>query len=174
MHLSTRVLGKHIADQIASKAAAPLLTIGRDNFYRRDLAGVACFNFTAASNLSKHIATLQPRDTKDVFETVPPVALVIPRLGSVSLAVLGAAFEAKGIGGEAPLEAWFSKHLPKDATRDFVTFSSMKHSELLREAGEKKARKQRRERTASRRDRAQRIRGERYITRRERTVSNGS
>ena len=172
MDLSPRVLGKHIADQITALAAAPILTIGRDKFYRRDLATVSCFNFVAAANLSAAIASLQARDTKDVFENIPPSALVLPRLGSVSLAVLGAAFEAKGLGGDAPLESWFTNHRPKEATSDFVTFSSMKHAEQKREAGEVKARKQRRERAQGRRDKAQRIRGERFITRRERTEVN--
>jgi len=40
----------------------------------------------------------------------------------VSLAVLGAAFEAKGIGGDAPLENWFRKH--RDGGT--VTFSTLK------------------------------------------------
>jgi hypothetical protein len=165
MHLSTHVLGKTVADQIATRAATPLLTIGKDEFYRRDLALVSCFNFTAAANLSALITDLGVRDTRDLYENVPPTALVLPRLGSVSLACLGAAFEHKGLGGDTPLESWYTRHRPEEARREFVTFSSLKHAEAKREAGEKKARKQRKERTHSRRDQAQRLRGERYIAR---------
>jgi hypothetical protein len=141
--------------------------IGRDKFFRGDLAQVQCFNFTAASNLSKLISAFGVRDTKDLYESVPPTALVLPRLGSVSLATLGAAFEAKGLGGNAPLESWYALHRPQEATREFTTFSSLKHAEALREVGEKKAKRQRANRTAGRRDQAQRIRGDRYITRQE-------
>lgn len=175
MHLSTRVLGKHVADQITARAAAPLLVIGRDKFFRRDLAAIDCYNFLAALRLSSVIATLGPRDTKDLFDNYPPTALVVPQIGSISLAVLGAAFEKKGIGGSQPLEGWFNKHRPKEYVgREFVTFSHMKHVEHLREVGEKRARKQRKEKTAARRDKAQRIRGDRFIERQEGTVKNGS
>jgi hypothetical protein len=167
-----RVLGKSIAEAIALRAVKPVLTIGRDQFRRSDLAGVACFNFTAASNLSNLIAALQLRDTRDLFDNIPPTALVLPRLGSVSLAVLGAAFEAKGLGGDAPLETWFTNHRAPEASREFVTFDSLKHAEAKRESGEKKARKHRRDRSHGRRDQAQRIRGDRYLTRHEKRTTN--
>src|SRR5262245_43307977 len=172
MHLSSRILGKHIADQIASKARAPLLEVGTDKFYRRDLSNVACFNLVAASNLSKLIAGLQVRNLRDLFDRVPPSALVIPHLGAVSLAVLGAAFEVKGIGGDTPLETWFAKHSQR-ADRDYGSFHSLKHAEAVREQGETHAKRARARRTAVRRDQAQRIRGDRYLTRQTRT-RNGS
>lgn len=169
MQVSTRVLGKSVADHIANYAAKPLLVIGRDTFYRRDLAALNCFHFLAAANLSAAVETLGPRDTRDLFENIPPTSLVVPRMGSIALAVLGAAFEHKGLGGDQPLESWMAKF--REA-HDLVTWHSMKESEHRREIGETKARKARKERTHSRRDQAQRIRGERYITRRMRD-SNG-
>ena len=168
MDLSARILGKHTSEVIAAKATTPLLTIGSDKFFRRDLSSVSCFNFTAAANLSAVLAGLQPRNTKHLFESIPPSALVLPHLGAVSLAVLGAAFEVKGLGGDSPLEAWFTRHRPEQAKREFVTFHAMKHAEHLRELGEAKARKARSARTHARRDVAQRLRGQRYIERQER------
>lgn len=167
MQLSTRILGKSIADIIATRAATPLLTIGRDQFYRKDLASIGCFNFTAAANLSNALSNLAARDTRDVFDRIEPTALVLPRLGSISLAVLGAAFEVKGLGGDAPLESWFLKHR-QNASHQLVTFDALKHAEAKREIGEVKARKARRDRSHGRRDKAQRIRGDRYIERQER------
>lgn len=53
--------------------------------------------------------------------------------GVVSLAVLGAAFEAKGLGGDAPLEAWVKQHQDKDET--LTTFSTIKLKSLHSERG---------------------------------------
>src|SRR4029077_14569041 len=107
-------------------AAAPLLRIGADTFDRKQLAAVACYNFVAAANLSRVLADLKVKDTRDVFHNVPPTALALPHLGAVSLAVLGAAFEHKGLGGDAPLEAWVTKHRPTDQRGEFLTFSTIK------------------------------------------------
>ena len=133
-------------------------------FTRRDLAKSGA-TFAAAANLSHLLTSLGARNTRDVFDHVPPSALVLPRLGVISFAVLGAAFELKGLGGDAPLETWIAKHRPKDAADTFVTFDTMKHQETAREPGEARARAQRRARKGARRDKAQRLRVERFTTR---------
>jgi hypothetical protein len=145
MNLSTHVLGKTTVDQLTARAATPVLTIGHDRFYRRDLARVACFNFIAAANLSDAIAHLglKVKDVRDLFETIPPSALVVPHVGAVAIAVLGAVFELTGLGGEHPLEAWVAAHRPTEATRDFVTFDTLKHQEAKRSVGERRDRRRR-------------------------------
>src|SRR3954465_11088658 len=103
---SERVLGTGVAHKLRERATVPVLQIGADSFSRHDLAGIDCYSFNAAANLSAILnRELRVKDTKDLFQTVPPEALVYPRLGAISLSVLGAAFEAKGLGGHAPLEA---------------------------------------------------------------------
>jgi len=167
MNLSAHVLGKHAVDAIAETARGALLVIGSDTFRRGDLAGIGCFNFHAAANLSRAIAELGAKHTRDLFENYPPAALVLPRVGAISLAVLGAAFEKKGIGGDQPLEAWVTRHRAPDTTREFVTFETLKAREAAREPGERKARAARRTRTATRRHAAHRIRVGRFVKRRE-------
>lgn len=167
MYLSTRVLGSNIVEQLAKRVGAPVLVIGSDRFLRKHLATVDCFNFIAAMRLSAACEALHVKSTRDLFERVPPSALVLPGVGAVALAVLGAAFEAKGIGGDVPLEAWAAKHRAEGA-RDFVTFATMKIAEAKREEGEKRARKQRAARRHGRRDAAQRLRVGRFTERRSR------
>ena len=161
MKLSASVLGKTTVDKLAAVASAPLLVIGTDVFYRRDLATIGCFNFTAAANLSALIAASGGKNTRDLYENVAPAALVLPGLGAISLAVLGAAFEAKGLGGDSPLAAWARKHLPKDA--DIVTFDTMKKHEAKREAVSEETRREARRR--ERRDMAHRQRVDRFARR---------
>lgn len=126
MDLSTRVLGSGVAHQLQDRAEAVLLKIGRDTFTRADLAQVACFNFMAAANLSTVLTReLRVKDTADVFHHVAPSALALPRVGAVALAVLGAAFEAKGLGGDHPLEQWVRAHTKKDLPlRTFTTLKA--------------------------------------------------
>lgn len=157
MDLAASILGRTVVNYIFSRQRAAVLTIGSDTFDRASLSAVACFNFTAAANLSKILnRELNVKNTRDVFERVHPDRLSLPRLGSVSLAVLGAAFQVKGIGGESPLANWYKKH---DA--DPVTFATTKHRDAAERAAEKKATKQRR---AARRDMAHRIRVDRFET----------
>lgn len=165
MYLSARFLGKTVAERIATTTATPVLVIGRDVFYRRDLAIMGCFNFNAAQRLSAAMRALGAKDTRDVFNNKAPTELVLPQIGSVSLSVLGAAFQAKELGGDAPLDAWAIRHRPTDARREMVTFDTMKHAEAKREVGEQKARKARKARTHARRDQAQRLRVDRFTTR---------
>jgi hypothetical protein len=139
MDLSAAVLGKSTVSYLVEQRTTAVLKIGRDTFDRVALAGVACFNFAAAANLSRILnAELRVADTRDVFDHVAPDRFVLPRLGPVSLAVLGAAFEAKGIGGNAPLENWFNKHREKT-----VTFAALKQHDARTN---KPARRRRRKR----------------------------
>jgi|SRR5688572_6105812 len=144
MQLSTRVLGHHVVHALATRASAAVLTIGSDRFRRQDLGAIGCFNFIAAAHLEAAVAAIGGvRNTRDLFQRIPPEALVVPGVGSISLAVLGAAFECKGIGGAAPLEAWMTQHRPEGA-RAFVTFDTLKSQEKKREAGETRAKRARR------------------------------
>jgi len=134
MRLSSRVLGQTVVRQLTARAAAPLLRIGSDVFYRHDFAEIDCFNFHAAANLSRLLEPFPIKSLRDLFERIPPMALVLPQLGVVSLAVLGAAFEIKHIGGPSPLEAWINRHREKgDNAASFVTFDTMKHRAVLLE-----------------------------------------
>jgi len=128
MDLSNRVLGSSVAKQLRERAGAVLLQIGRDEFHRADLARVACYNFTAAANLSKILnRELRVKDTADVFHHIHPQALALPHLGAVAIAVLGAAFEAKRLGGDHPLENWVRHHTEHHTVDEVVTFGSLKH-----------------------------------------------
>ena len=99
MDLSASILGKSVVAYLTERQAAAVLRIGRDVFTRSSLSSVACFNFLAAANLSKILnAELQVKDTRFVYEHIHPDRVALPRLGAVSLAVLGAAFEIKGLG----------------------------------------------------------------------------
>src|SRR5262245_33040620 len=139
MNLSSRVLGKHVVDAISERAKAPLLKIGADVFFRHDFAQIECFNFTAAANLSRVLKHVRVKNLSDLYERVPPASLLLPRLGAVSLAVLGAAFELRQIGGEAPLENWMKFHQDiEDA--DLVTFGSLKARASHHEAGKETTR----------------------------------
>src|SRR5262245_55111820 len=107
MDLSGRVLGSHAIDYVKETQTGVVLRIGGDGFTRSVLSRVSCFNFAAAANLSRQLNEhLKVRDTSWVFYHVHPRELALPRLGAVGLAVLGAAFEAKGLGGDKPLLAW--------------------------------------------------------------------
>lgn len=168
MDLSSRVLGVRVATQLGERVRAPLLRIGADVFTRADLAGVACFNFIAAANLSAALAAHGVIDTKHAFNTVSPASLAVPRIGAIAIAVLGAAFEAKRVGGPHPLEAWITKHRDKQSRRDVVSFLTVKHHRADTEDADRKQRKH------ARRNMAHRTRVRRFTTRQQpRTSSNG-
>jgi hypothetical protein len=155
MDLSASILGSHIVAELVKRQQSTILQIGRDSFGRADLAALACFNFLAADRLS-HILNreIKVKDTRELYEHVHPDRLALRGLGAISLAVLGAAFQAKGIGGASPLENWFKKHDIKA-----VTFATLKHreaAELAKENAERKTRK------AARRDTAHAIRKTRF------------
>jgi hypothetical protein len=111
VNLSTTLLGTTAVRALQQTVARPVLQVGSDRFTRADLAGVECYNWMAAGHLT-HVLheQLQVKNLKDVYENIPPRALALPTIGVVSLAVLGAAFEAKGLGGDDPLENWARKH----------------------------------------------------------------
>ena len=134
MDFSNAVLGRTVVAYLVERRNATILQIGSDRFDRSSLAKVSCFHFVAAANLSKVLnAELRVKNTRDVFDNVAPERLVLPRLGSISLAVLGAAFEAKGIGGSSPLETWFQKH--RDGKT--VTFHALKAHDAARDQASK-------------------------------------
>lgn len=161
MDFSNRVLGSYLAKRMQDRAASVLLTIGRDEFQRGDLARVECYNFTAAANLSAILnRELQVKDTADVFNNIHPQALALPRLGAVAIAVLGAAFEAKRLGGERPLENWVRNHTEHHKLEEIRTFGAVKRRrEIAAEAKATKGRKH------ARRDQAHRLRVARYTER---------
>jgi len=159
MHLSTRVLGASVVNAITARASTPLLVIGSDRFRRADLAAVGCYHWIAAAHLSAAIEAIGGvRSARDLFDRIPPEALVLPGVGAVTLAVLGAVFERKSIGGSTPLEAWITKHRAPEAAREFVTFATLKAHERKRETGEGKASRRRADTRQARRDHAPRSR----------------
>lgn len=166
MDLSNRVLGSYLATKLQERASSVLLRIGRDTFGRGDLARVECYNFTAAANLSAILnRELNVKDTADVFQRIAPQALALPRLGAVALAVLGAAFEAKRLGGDRPLENWVRNHTEHHKVEEIRTFGSMKHQREPSEAADLKRRKH------ARRDQAHRLRVSRFTTRHHKKAS---
>ena len=149
MELSASILGKDIVTRLQDRQRAAVLTIGTDQFSRAQLSRIGCFNFQSAARLS-HLITveLKVKDTRDLFRNVSPAHLAIPGLGAVTLAVLGAAFEVKGIG---TLSEYVARHLEKDQT--LVTFVTMKQhaadtKAAARERKTIRARQERRGRTA--------------------------
>lgn len=161
MDLSSVILGSAVVNTLKDRQKSAVLTIGKDTFTRAELAHVDCFNYMAAANLSAILLReLRVKDTAEVFNLVSPHDLALPRLGAISLAVLGAAFEAKGLGGNAPLENWMRRHLHEDAK--LTTFGALKHRD---EAEHARERKQKRERKAARRNQAHRIRVDRFTER---------
>lgn len=162
MDLSPSVLGSGIVARLNERRTAWVLKIGRDGFTRSQLAGVECFNFQAAATLSAVLnKELNVKDTRDVFERIPPAELALPRLGAIAIAVLGAAFEAKGIGGDAPLVAWVRKHASGPDVK-VHTFVSLKIHDAKERA---EARSADRERSAARRSKAHRLRRDRFLAR---------
>lgn len=160
MNLSTAVLGSSAVKRLDGASREHVLTIGKDHLTRQELAGVGCFNFIAARNLSHLLADLGVVNLRDLYERIAPADLVLPQLGVISLAVLGAAFEAVGVGGTNPLESWVRKH--SEQLRTFDSLKHARHRELLAVAQEKKTAKRRK---ARRQAEAHEIRVGRFETR---------
>jgi hypothetical protein len=156
MNLAISVLGSTAVNRLKEAQVDAVLVVGKDRVTRGELAKVGCYNFTAARNLSAILKELKLGSLRALFDEVPPTALALPHLGVFSLAVLGAAFEAKGIGGETPLENYAKKHVGDK--KMIVTFDTLKRRELEESARE---RKDRRRRKAARRNQAQELRVER-------------
>lgn len=166
MNLSTKILGKTIVTQLSNRLTAPVLRIGSDRFTLHDLAAVDCFNFLAARNLDRILnAELQVRSTKDLFDNVAPHALALPQLGAISFAVLGAAFEAKNLGGDRPLESWVTRHHDPEVRREFITIATLKHHQRRDLEAAAKERRAKKRRASSRRDQAHRLRVDRFTER---------
>ena len=163
MDLSETVLGATAVSQLRERTLQPVLTVGADRFTRADLATTSCFNFVAAQNLSNALDELGVKSTQDLYNRVPPAALALPRVGVFALAVLGAAFEHKGIGGDHPLENWMLHHRG-EASKDHAirTFHSVKRKQIKAQLQENRDRKRRKQ---VRRDRAHRLRSERFLSR---------
>jgi hypothetical protein len=160
MNLEASILGSTAVKHLQESAASPVLQVGTDRLTRSQLAAVECYNFHAARLLT-HILhdALKVPNLQWVYDKLPPAALAVPRMGVVSLAVLGAAFEAKGIGGSYPLASYVQKHRNGDKV---VTFETLKHRDQVQQAQERKATKRRK---AQRRDQAHKIRVERFTKR---------
>jgi hypothetical protein len=140
MNLSTRVLGSTSVHKLEAQAAEAVLTIGKDVLTRAQLAQVGCFNFTAARRLSGILADLNIQNLRQLYNDIAPSGLALPGIGVISLAVLGAAFEAKKIGGEAPLESYVEKHKQGSQKHPLVTFDTIKRRELAAQERERKDR----------------------------------
>jgi|SRR5262245_4303179 len=155
MDLSARVLGTTAATRLRALESEAVLIIGKDHLTRADLAAVGCFNYVAARNLTTAIRKhLDVRDLKALYNSTPPSALALPRVGTISLAVLGAAFEARRIGGDTPLEQYVKKH-----AEHITTFDTIKHHE---QAEAQQERRDRKARKRTRRNQAHETRVERF------------
>lgn len=140
MDLSSHFLGTYTNRKLQERGTAPLVTIGRDVITRADLAAVRCFNFQAAVRLDAAIRQhLQVLSVRDVFDTVAPSALALPGLGEISIAVLGACFEIKRVGGESPLDNWDKRHADKGAAAH--TFASYKRHDAAEAAPKRRRRR---------------------------------
>jgi hypothetical protein len=166
MNLSTAVLGSTAVKRLEGASREYVLSIGKDHLTRQELAGVGCFNFIAARNLSHLLTDLGVTNLRDLYERIAPADLVLPQLGVISLAVLGAAFEAVGIGGENPLESWVRKHSEK--LRTFDSLKHAQHREQQAAAAEKKTAKRRK---AARQRQAHEIRVDRFTKRQQAAAS---
>jgi hypothetical protein len=145
MNLAPTILGSYAVTQLTRQAGEVILEVGADKLGRKELAGVGCYNFMAARNLSAVVKSLQIPNLKFLFEHVPPANLALPHMGVISLAVLGAAFEARKIGGANPLESWVRFHANHGEEKQaMVTFHTLKQRELAEVSNEKKAVEQRR------------------------------
>lgn len=163
MHLPDHILGKGTVEKLRERVKAPILVIGSDHFTRAHLAGIDCFNFLAAAQLSNIIATLKVENTRDLFNRIPPRALALPGLGVISLATLGAAFEHK-LG--KTLSNYIDYHLAEnEAVR---TFSTIKHNSADAKA-ERKVNREAKARKHGRNNQAARLRADRYISRHPKT-----
>jgi len=161
MNLAASILGSTAVKHLRDSATASVLRVGSDTLTRGQLAAVQCYNFHAARLLT-HILhdLLKVPNLRYVYEKVPPLQLAVPNMGTISLAVLGAAFEAKKIGGGTPLESYVRKHTADNNGKPhFITWTTLKHREQVELANERKARKTRKR---ARRDQAHEQRVERF------------
>ena len=136
MNLFANVLGTTAVRKLEASRSAHVLVIGKDRFTRQQLAGVECFNFHACRLLTNVFNELKVPHLQYVYDKLSPQALAMPRLGVVSLAVLGAAFEARQIGD---LQTYAQKHaVKKNGDYQIATFDTLKRREHEREQTAKK------------------------------------
>lgn len=157
MNLTARILGTHAVDRLSAISQEHVLVAGSDKLTRSDLAGVDCYNFVAARYLTQALHDIGVENLKDVYERVPPRELARPHVGVITLAVLGAAFEHKRIGGDNPLENYVKKHQDK-----LVTFDTIK---LREERAERQAKKDAKRKKRARQQKAHELRVERFTDR---------
>jgi hypothetical protein len=159
MNLAPAILGNHAVNKLREAAGAAVLQVGTDKLTRGQLATVECYNYHAARMLTRVLAAVDPPipNLKFLFNEIPPAMLTLPNLGTVSLAALGAAFEAKGIGD---LETYVARHRVNGDK--VVTFDTMKAREQAEVARERKDRKRRK---GQRRNQAHEMRVERFTAR---------
>lgn len=163
MNLSASILGTSTVEQLKKTYASAVFEAGSDKLTRADFARVGCYNYLAARMISKVLKAELPeiKNLRQLFNEVPPSALALPHVGVISLAVLGAAFEARGIGGDTPLENYVRKHARNDSSGEphITTFYTIKKHEQDERSQE---RKEKRRRKKQRRDKAHAIRVERF------------
>jgi len=164
MNLAASILGQTAVTRLEETAKTAVLEIGTDKITRAQLANVECYNFHAARMLTHILRDMKVRSLRQVYDEIPPAQLAVPGMGVVSLAVLGAAFEAKGIGGETPLEAYVSKHARANGTGKIVTFDTLKDREAKERRDEAREHKRRKR---QRRDQAHATRVERFLDNKE-------
>jgi len=143
MNLTARVLGQTAVTKLQSTAGEHVLVVGKDKLTRGDLADVGCYNFLAARYLTAALEALGVESLQQLYMTFSPRDLALPRVGVICLAVLGAAFEARGIGGDNPLENYVKKHSAK-----LITFDSVKNQIRRAEEATRKNRRRRRNHAA--------------------------
>jgi hypothetical protein len=160
MNLPPSFLGQYAVTRLQETARSAVLEIGSDKITRKQLAQVECYNFHAARLLTGVMKALEVPNLRHVYNEIPPAALAVPGMGVVSLAVLGAAFEAAGIGGDTPLESYVRKHAGKNGKNGkSVTFETLKHREQEETTRERRDRKRRKQ---QRRDQAHALRVDRF------------
>jgi len=149
VNLSTEILGSTTVKALRARGATPVLTIGKDALYRKDFAKIDCWNFTAAQILSKKLnEELHVKDLRDLYDRIAPHDLAIPGVGIICLAVLGAAFESRKIGGMDPLKSWYNKHRVPTLTFDTVKHRLKKELEREHKAERAKRRAEQRQEAA--------------------------
>jgi hypothetical protein len=98
---------------------------------------VTCFNFVAAHRVSSILKDLRISSLAQLYREFSPYDLAIPKLGALSLMVIGAAFELRELG---TIETWAAKHRKADQVHEFVTFSTLKGAHAVASKSRKRSR----------------------------------
>ena len=138
MLLSQVIYGSHAVKVAEDRLTGAVLVIGRDQFTRGELAQIGCYSDRGARNLSELLSTFRVKSVEQLYKQFSPQDLAIPRLGALSLMVLGAAFELKGLG---TIESWAEAHRTNG---HLVSFTTIKHQiEKEKEAPGRRKRRRR-------------------------------